>query len=228
MPSFSRFLCSAVLATGLLATLAARAQEGAVAVVEEVQNAPDAGVEFLDYVYKGQNIRLGAGSIVLSYFDSCLRETVQGGEVTVGEGNSKVSGGNVSTQKMPCQGQQMFVTESTSEAGATVTRIKEQDSGEWAEWTVKTLTPVFKWKSEGADRVAVYDMDAQPPRLVWNGTSGNGRLNYPAGAPPLEVGYPYEVRVGLSGGGTIKALFSVDPELDVPDTVLSRLVPVRP
>lgn len=212
---------------GLLAAAASQAEEGAVAVVEAVENAPDAGVGFLDYVYKGQTITLGEGKIILSYFDSCLRETVQGGEITVGGGNSEISGGTVNTEKMPCQGQQMFVTEATSEAGATVTRIKEQNAGDWAEWTVKSSTPVFKWTSSAEDQVGVYDMDAEPPRLLWSGAGQNGSLEYPAGAPPLQVGFPYEVRVALSSGGEIKALFSIDPDLDIPDTVLSRLVPVR-
>lgn len=227
MASRSYLLSSAFLMAGLMLAPAVVAEEGAVAVVEAVENAPEAGVSFLDYVYKGQNITLGEGKIVLSYFDSCLKETVQGGDVTVGEGSSKVSGGAVNSEKVPCQGQQMFVTAETSEAGATVTRIKEQNAGDWAEWTVKSLTPVFKWKSGGEDRIAVYDMDAEPERLVWSGSTQAGSLEYPADAPELEVGFPYEVRVALSDGGEIKALFSIDPELDIPDTALSRLVPVR-
>jgi hypothetical protein len=211
----------------LLVIAPAQAEDAAVAVVEAVENAPNAGVQFLDYVYKDQSIRLGQGSLELSYFDSCLKEFVRGGTVTIGEGSSQVSGGTVRTEKVPCQGQQMFVTEETSEAGATVTRIAEQDSGEWAEWTVKSMTPTFKWRSAGSDVVGIYDMDSEPPRLVWSGNGENGTLNYPSDAPPLEIGFPYEVRVNLSDGATIKALFSVDPELDIPDTALSRLVPVR-
>ena len=64
-----------------------------VALVEEVSGAP-AGVEFMDYVETGKTIELGArGGIVLSYLNSCVRETISGGTVTVGTDQSDVQGG---------------------------------------------------------------------------------------------------------------------------------------
>ena len=51
----------------LVAAPVAAQSEIAAALVEEIENAPDAGVSFLDYVYPGQVIELGAaGTIVLS------------------------------------------------------------------------------------------------------------------------------------------------------------------
>ena len=61
-----------------------------VALVEEVSGAP-AGVEFMDYVETGKTIELGArGGIVLSYLNSCVRETINGGTVKVGTDQSDV------------------------------------------------------------------------------------------------------------------------------------------
>jgi hypothetical protein len=80
------------------------AQDGSrpAALVESVKGAPGAGVEFLDYVFPGQSIDLGAdGVIVLSYFKSCAVETVQGGQLTVEDGASKVEDGKVETTKIP-------------------------------------------------------------------------------------------------------------------------------
>ncbi|MBT3332279.1 MAG: hypothetical protein HOK21_02300 [Rhodospirillaceae bacterium] len=228
IPSLCSILWAVVFAAGVAGGSSVLAAEGAVAVVEAVENAPDAGVGFLDYVYKGQSISLGQGMIVLSYFDSCLKETVRSGELTVGEGSSEISGGEVSVEKMPCQGQRLLVTEATGEAGVTVTRIKEQNAGEWAEWTVKSATPIFKWKSNGADEIKLYDMDTEPPQLVWSGRGAVGTSTYPDTAPALEIGLPYEVRVSLADGGQIKALFSIDPDMDGPDSAVSRMVPVRP
>src|ERR1700726_2865665 len=75
-----------------------------VALVEEVSGAP-AGVEFMDYVETGKTIQLGArGSIVLSYMNSCVRETISGGTVTVGTDQSDVQGGRVARTKVPCPG----------------------------------------------------------------------------------------------------------------------------
>jgi hypothetical protein len=73
-----------------------------VALVEEVSGAP-AGVEFMDYVETGKTIQLGArGSIVLGYMNSCVRETISGGTVTVGIDQSDVQGGRVARTKVPC------------------------------------------------------------------------------------------------------------------------------
>ena len=83
MQSWSGILGVAV--AFVLAVAPASAQsESAAALVEDIENAPDAGVSFLDYVYPGQVIELGAaGTIVLSYFVSCRIETVTGGRLEV-------------------------------------------------------------------------------------------------------------------------------------------------
>jgi hypothetical protein len=47
-----------------------------VALVEEVSGAP-AGVEFMDYVETGKTLELARGGIVLSYLNSCVRETIR-------------------------------------------------------------------------------------------------------------------------------------------------------
>jgi hypothetical protein len=85
------------LAAGMSPALAGPAP---VALVEEVSGAP-AGVEFMDYVETGKTIELGArGGIVLSYLNSCVRETISGGTVTVGTDQSDVQGG----EELPAQG----------------------------------------------------------------------------------------------------------------------------
>ena len=87
------------LAIGMSPALAAPIP---VALVEEVSGAP-AGVEFMDYVETGKTIELGArGSIVLSYMNSCVRETISGGTVTVGTDQSDVQGGRVARTKVAC------------------------------------------------------------------------------------------------------------------------------
>ena len=205
--------------------------QGAAAMVESVANAPKAGVEFLDYVYPGQVIDLGRqGVVVLSYFDSCLIETVLGGRLTVQPGASKVSGGKVSVEQVPCQGTRMFVIAGTSEAGATVNRISEQEEDDWSEWTVKNPRPIFNWSPSaktGRAKVTIFDMDQEPPKRIWQTRAAGNHVTYPETAPELEIGWPYRVEVRLPGGGKVTALFSVDPDLDAPDTAISRVVPVR-
>lgn len=221
---------SAVLAATLLVGSApARAGEGGpAAMVEAIENAPDAGVGFLDYVYPGKKINLGdSGKLVLSYFDTCLTETVLGGQVTVAAGGSDIDGGKVSIKAFPCQGPQMVVTAETSEAGATVNRVTPFDGQDWSEWTVKTLQPLFKWPaSNDTTTVKVLNMDSEPPELLWQVTAQGTHVVYPANAPALRIGIPYQVQVSWGETPGITTVFSIDPDLDVPDSLMTRVVPV--
>lgn len=230
MKKFSRFFVFPALIFALVASIGpTRAdQKAPAALVEAVEGAPNAGVGFLDYVYPGKVIELGSGgTLTLAYFDTCLTETIKGGRVTVARGASEVEGGQVSTKKVPCQGGRMVVTAETSEAGATVSRVTPFAGQDWAEYTVKTPNPVFKWPAaSGAAMLRVLNMDADPPKLVWESRVQGSHLAYPADAPALQVGYPYQVRVTRADAPLIAAMFSIDPEFDVPDTVMARVVPL--
>jgi hypothetical protein len=198
----------------------------AVALVEAVENAANAGVAFMDYVYPGKVIELGdGGRLTLSYFDTCLTETITGGRVTVAKGGSDVAGGQLNAKKFPCQRAQMVVTAETGEAGATVSRVTPFAGQDWAEFTVKSPEPVFKWRvAAGATALKVMDMDSDPPKLVWQGQVEGGHFAYPADAPKLKVGVPYQIQVSPPEAPTFVAMFSVDPDLDVPDTVMARII----
>ncbi len=231
MAKIARFLIIPVLLAGLVAGGAgpASAGEGSpAALVEAVENAPDAGVGFLDYVYPGKVIELGSGGkVTLSYFDTCLTETITGGRLTVARGASEVEGGQVEAKKFPCQDRQMVVTAETSEAGATVSRVTPFADQDWAEYTVNTPNPVFKWPAaEGVTTLRILDMDFEPPRLVWEGQVPGSHFTYPADAPPLEVGLPYQIQVSPPGAEPILAMFSIDPDLDLPATALARVIPL--
>ena len=64
-------------------------------MVEEIQGSVP-GIAFMHYVDPGQVIHLGAHDrIVLGYLNSCWRETIRGGTVTVGAEQSEVAGGEV-------------------------------------------------------------------------------------------------------------------------------------
>ncbi len=227
MQSRSGILGVAVAVAFVLAAAPASAQgESAAALVEEIENAPDAGVSFLDYVYPGQVIELGAaGTIVLSYFGSCRIETVIGGRLEVTREASVVSGGRLSQIQAPCQYDQAIVTAATGEAGAGVTRIDPQGNPIFAEWTVKAMRPIFKWARAGDATVSVVDLDADPDTPVWTARVNGSHIDYPADATPLEIGPPYRVSVTM-GGKTLSTDFSINPDLGGPDTAASRVVPV--
>lgn len=206
--------------------------EAPLALVEAVEDAPDAGIEFLDYVYAGQTIRLGSGGVlVLSYLDSCVRETIRGGRVRVAAGGSLVNGGSVDTEVLECQGAATIVTADASEAGGAVKRVTPFKAEEWREVSLRSGQPIFKWRSDRKDEavtVTVVYLDARPVRIIWQATTTKAYISYPAEAPPLKAGMPYLAQVDASGGRRQSAVFSIDPGLDVADTIAARVVPLGP
>ena len=92
--------------TGLLgATLiapVAAAAPAPVAIVEEARGGA-IGVAPLDYLTAGKVLHLGPkDELVLDYLNSCTREVILGGTVTVGAAGSTVVGGRIEGGKVPC------------------------------------------------------------------------------------------------------------------------------
>jgi hypothetical protein len=93
---------------------------GPAAMVEDVAGDV-AGVGVLDYLAAGKVIRLATTDrLVLDYFHSCVRETIAGGLVTVGLDQSVVSGGNVTRDKVACDGGQLQLSAAEAEASAVI------------------------------------------------------------------------------------------------------------
>lgn len=133
--------------------LAASAQSPA-AVVEEIQGSVP-GIAFMDYVDPGQVIHLGAHDrIVLGYLNSCWRETISGGTVTVGVEQSEVAGGEVARAKVACEGGKMMLSaELAGKSGAMVFRQAPKPQAVAAiphpEFTLYGLSPVFEVRPPG-------------------------------------------------------------------------------
>jgi hypothetical protein len=100
-------LAAAIGAMGALAVPAAAAP---VAVVEDIAG-PSAGVQAFDFIDEGRVIQLQASNtLVLSYLDSCWRESIVGGTVRVGRDQSSVEGGQVGREQVDCHGGRMRLT----------------------------------------------------------------------------------------------------------------------
>jgi hypothetical protein len=109
--------------------MAANAQD---ALVEDV-NSKSAGVQSMDYIANGEQIRLGSqDTLVLSYLKSCWRKTIVGGMVTVGAEQSDVQGGHVERQKVDCDGDRLILTaqQASQSAGMVVRGLVASKSGE--------------------------------------------------------------------------------------------------
>ena len=201
----------------------------AVALVEDIQNAPDAGVGFMEYVFAEQKIALGAtGVLVLAHLDTCLVETIKGGTVTVSRAGSKVADGSLEAANVDCKAAKPIITAENREAGAVVNRVTVFDGVDWSEQVIKTGRPTLKWNgAKGESQVRVVDMDRPQPTIIWQGKTTSSFIVYPPDATQLRIGMPYRVEVSEPGGKTFAALFSIDPDLEVSDTLLSRVVTVN-
>jgi hypothetical protein len=98
------------------------------ALVEDVKSTA-ADVEFMDYVGKGQVIKLGAGdTLVLSYLKSCEEDTITGGTVVVGADHSDVQDGAIVRSTVPCDGGKIRLSsQEASKSAASAFRLQSAD-----------------------------------------------------------------------------------------------------
>ena len=88
---------------------------------------------------------MAAGVLVIGYLESCLREVINGGTVTIGQEQSKVVGGSIEREIVECDGGNIRLTkEQAGKSGAQVFRKKRasEDMPE-AELRVFSLKSVF-------------------------------------------------------------------------------------
>jgi hypothetical protein len=112
------------------------------ALVEDVKSAI-AEVEFMDYVGKGQVIKLGPQDVlVLSYLKSCAHETITGGTVVVGLLQSDVQDGKIVRAKVPCDdGKMKLVAQQASQSAASAFRLQNAE----IQQTVYADAPVIRF-----------------------------------------------------------------------------------
>ena len=83
-------LAIAATTLGLAVGFPAFARDAPVALIEGL-TSPSQRVELMTYAHVGQVIHLSTDqTMVLSYGDTCIRETITGGTITIGMGQSEV------------------------------------------------------------------------------------------------------------------------------------------
>src|SRR5260370_11210272 len=88
----------------------AASAQSPVAIVEDVKGQI-AGLEVMDYLVSGRTLRLKRDEIVvIGYLKSCVRETIHGGTVEIGDEHSTVEAGVVERGKVECDAQDMMTT----------------------------------------------------------------------------------------------------------------------
>lgn len=203
-------VCLAMMAFGAAST-PLLAAEAPVAVVEDI-SAAGGGVEFMDYVTPGQVIRLGKGDkLVLGYMESCWRETISGGTVTVGKAQSTVKDGTVQRAKVECDGGKMQLTaQQASKSGTVVFRGGPKPKGTTQpQLTLYGLSPVVDIK--GGGHLVIERLD-QPGERIEVDVGGKqlfrgAFFDFAKDNKALAPGGVYRATVGKSG-----IVFKVDPD----------------
>jgi len=201
--------------------LAAQAQ---VALVEDV-NSKTAGVEFMDYLPVGKQIRLGKqDTLALSYLKSCWHEQITGGTVTIGPEQSNVERGSVERRKVDCDaGKLQLTAEQASQSAGMVVRDLKPATMPAPQIVLFGVSPVFQVKGGGALVIERLDQPGERFELAV------------AGAPVVRGRFYDLARAGkaLVPGGTYRAgaggrqvVFKIDPAAK-PGTspMIGRLLP---
>jgi len=198
---------------------------GPVALVEEIKNAPKAGVGFMDSVHANQVIPLGGkGMLSLSYNEGCLVDRIRGGTVTVAgneqTGGRLVSGGRLKAKSPECETQYARIVADTSEAGATGKRLFGDLFSN--EKSINTNRPCFRLDANksGLALITVSDADQKDAKLkeIWRRKTKKRFIQYPKNRNRFRVGYPYVVAVTYADGTVVSNAFSYDLGLELPKT----------
>lgn len=209
----------AAAALSLSATGATAAGSGPAAIVERIE-APGIGVEAFDYLWPGDVIELGADSIlILGYLESCRRETIVGGRVTVGQDASETDSDMLHHQKVPCDPIVASLTSAQAgESGAVVLRdTNEEELSANQSIRIYSTAPLFT-TPRPVTRIVVRRLDRFEPDVVL--TPSGKTLDTFGAAAAFEAGGRYEARAGAA-----RRIFEIDPQSDAVDgPAVSRLV----
>ena len=216
-------LCVAVLFLAILGRpgISAEAKK-IVAIVEEVSNSAS-GIQAMDLLEEGQVIGLGRSTtLTVGYLHSCVRETITGGKVTIGQNRSEVENGVRRAEEVFCDGGTMIRPNKRGDevAGAVfrkgAARLKTLPKPQWTSYGTK---PIFRL-SKPITRLVIGRLDKrgqEPVDLAVNGT----RVDLSKLEVQLEPGGLYAI-----SDGSRTYVLKISP-LAVPKApLLSRLVPM--
>ena len=218
---FIRILVLIGGALGCVAPQSAFAQ-APVALVEDVTGNPP-GVGFMDYVGTGKVIQLGKqDSLVVSYMESCVRETIKGGTVTIGSAQSTVQSGQVVRTKVDCDASKMMHTaEGLDQAAALVFRsVDSAPSKTWRDpqFTIYARSPMMQVNGPGTLLIARLDRPEAPDVKL---AIGQEQLKRGAFIDCAALG------VSLTPGGTYRVIWaSNEVVLKVHPDAKSGVMPV--
>lgn len=178
--------------------VAAAQSRSPVALVEEVTGRV-AGVAEMDYMASGKVVRLAAQDrLVLSYLNSCQRETITGGVVTVGTERSDVQNGNVQRETITCDaGRLRLSPEQAARSGVMVFRGLRPTQPVQAEITIYAQAPIVD--GIGAGPLVIQRLDKAADQIAVNVTPAILRkraADLAKAGVRLEAGGVYTLKAG--------------------------------
>ncbi|MBT5040162.1 MAG: hypothetical protein HOM52_16795 [Rhodospirillaceae bacterium] len=216
-----------ILPTLLLALCAATIQPASageiVAIVE--QSEGDTGdVRMFDMLEAGQVIEIGSGGrLVLGYLRSCWRETIAGGDVTIGPEQSNVKFGRIFRELVECDGGSLQLSAALSnKSSAMAYRTPPgEDASAPPQVILFSLTPAFR-VSNDAVQVNVERLDKAAPLLAVKTKRGSADMAQTA--LRLKPGGHYRATAGDA-----RATFAIDPlAIDAGGALIGRVVFLAP
>ena len=202
------------ICTGALLATNASAQAPAVAILEEIAGASGKHEAF-DELKAGERLDLGTGGrAIIGYLGSCTRETIEGGTVMIGTGQSEIEGGKVQRETIPCEATQLVLTD--QEAGQSATVVFRGPPWEkWVRQVVPSPTPVVLAAGE---TLTIKRLDEDEKAQTVSRTSGHADLA--TENINLTPGGYYELTAGKK-----QMVIQIDPAAQSgPMPVASRLV----
>lgn len=195
------------------------------AMVEDISSDRD-DVQLMDYLLPGQVIELSGGeSLSISYFSSCVMETITGGTVTVGERKSAVTGGQIASDYVSCDDRVMILAEGQQQdAGTTAVRAEQPCGGMVPDIVVYDVSPMVHVTdpSDGADGIDYVACDSAASNTWQTLAMDRHRVDFRAAGIALERGRKYFFR---QGDTSILVLISKTAGDNNP-ALISRLVPL--
>jgi len=169
-----------IVCLGLLSLASAAAADSPVAVVEDIKGKVT-GAEFMDYVTPRSVIKIGdGGSVVLSYLNSCRRETVTGaGTVVIGNEQSIVDQSVFAAEMAKCDSNQANAT-SKDTSGVAATLLRSVDSNAPAlpepQLTLYGASPFVEAQGRGTLVVRRLDQAGEKHQIALGGTQLKGKF----------------------------------------------------
>ncbi len=204
--------------TVVMAAQAARAAAGLVLI--ESLSGPVAGVHGFDYVAAGTTIELSPSTVmVVDHLGSCVRETITGGTVHIGERISQVENSSgIARGRYDCDGTGLEQEASLSQTGIGVTR------GVGESLLLHSTVPLILADQSGTLSFTRIDQPAPPINLqvVEHGNQTPIAVDMAQQKQALAAGASYHVTLGDHAIN-----IRVDPQAnDHPVALVVRLLPL--